>query len=179
MEEDFHVKQVNLLKTATELPRFVIGQVLRPLRLSLRSPGEHPSTQAQFAALVSRSVRQQVRAGYTHRFIDLMFVTVGERVFCRRYTYNEPSWHSAFLTDAEGQVRLDKTVVNIEARVPADMDEIVPAVDAAYAASLKKLGASFLLSGATDDRAQASTLELSLASAPEPGTPADTTQEKE
>ncbi len=48
--------------------------------------------------------------------------TVGERVFCRRHTYGEPSWHSVFQTDPAGQIKLDKTIVNIEARVPRDLD---------------------------------------------------------
>lgn len=111
---------------------------------------------------VNTALRHEIRAGYTHRFINLMFVTVGERVFCRRYTYSEPSWHSAFRADPAGQIKLDKTVVNIEARIPEDFDEIVPAIDQAYAESLKKLGASFMLAGAVEPRAQESTLELKL-----------------
>ncbi|MDE2751567.1 MAG: hypothetical protein OXI83_03220, partial [Gemmatimonadota bacterium] len=103
----------------------------------------HPKTQRELADLVDNSLKHEIRAGYTHRFITLMFVTVGERVFCRRYTYGEPSWHSVFQTDPAGQVTLDKTVVNIEARVPQDLVEIVPDVDQAYADALKKLGASY------------------------------------
>ena len=100
-----------------------------------------------------------------------MFVTVGERVFCRRYTYGEPSWHSVFRTDPAGQVKLDKTVVNIEARVPHDLDEVVPHVDQAYADALKRLGASFMLAGATERRAQESTMEVRFAE-PSAGSPA-------
>ena len=91
-----------------------------------------------------------------------MFVTVNDRVFCRRYTYGEPSWHSVFQTDPAGQVKLDKTVVNIEARVPQDLDEIGPDVDRAYADALKKLGASYMLAGATEPRARESTMEVRL-----------------
>ena len=124
---------------------------------------QHPKTQRDLADLVDNSQKHEIRAGYTHRFITLMFVTVGERVFCRRYSYGEPSWHSVFQTHPAGQVRLDKTVVKIEARVPQDLDEIVRHVDQAYADALKKLGASYMLAGATEPRARESTMEVSLA----------------
>ena len=150
------------LRTALEIPRLVVGQLLRPIRMAMRGPMPHPKTQRELADLVNHSLKHEIRAGYTHRFITLMFVTVGERVFCRRYTYGEPSWHSVFRTDPAGQVKLDKTVVNIEARVPEDLDEVAPDVDRAYASALKKLGASFMLAGATEPRAQASTMEIRL-----------------
>ena len=160
----------SLLETALEIPRLLFGQVLRPIRIAMRGPMPHPKTQRELADLVDNSLKHEIRAGYTHRFITLMFVTVGERVFCRRYTYGEPSWHSVFQTDPAGQVKLDKTVVNIEARVPQDLDGIVPDVDQAYADALKKLGASYMLAGATQPRAQESTMEVRLAEPPA-GTP--------
>ena len=129
----------------------------------MRSPMPHPKTQRELADLVDNSLKHEIRAGFTHRFITLMFVTVSDRVFCRRYTYGEPSWHSAFRTDPAGQIKLDKTVVNIEARVPQDLDEIGPDVDRAYADALKKLGASYMLAGATEPRARESTMEVRLA----------------
>lgn len=123
-----------------------------------------PVTQQQLADLVNRSVRHEIRAGYTHRFINLMFVTVGERVFCRRYTYTEPSWYSAFIKDPAGQVKLDKTIVDVIGRIPPDLDDINPEVNKAYEAKLKQLGASYMLAGAIEPRAQASTFELVLKS---------------
>ena len=121
-----------------------------------------PTTQQQLADLVNHSVRHEIRAGYTHRFITLLFVTVNERVFCRRYTYREPSWYSAFAKDPAGQVKLDKTVVDIIGRIPPDLDSINPQVNKAYEAKLKQLGASYMLDGAIEPRAQASTFELLL-----------------
>ncbi|MEW8624255.1 MAG: hypothetical protein AB2551_00710 [Candidatus Thiodiazotropha sp.] len=53
--------------------------------------------------------------------------------------------------------------VNIEARIPHDLDDIISAVDDAYAAKLKQYGASFMLDGAVETRAQESTIELLLA----------------
>ena len=134
----------------------------RRIRLAFRKPMTAPTTQQALADLVNYSVHHEIRQGYTHRFITLMFVTVGERVFCRRYTYNEPSWYSAFLDDPEGQVKLDKTVVDVMGAVPEDLDEINPKVNEAYAKALKKLGASHMLAGATEPRALASTFELKL-----------------
>ena len=156
----------SLLETALELPRLLAGQALRPIGIAMRGPAPRPKNQRELADLVDISLKHQIRAGYTHRFITLMFVTVGERVFCRRYTYGEPSWHSVFRTDPAGQVKLDKTVVNIEARVPRDLDELVPDVDQAYADALKKRGASYMLAGATEPRAQESTMEVRLAEPP-------------
>ena len=43
---------------------------------------------------------------------------------------------------------MDGTVANIDGRLPEDLDCILPDVDQAYADSLGKLGASFMLSGA-------------------------------
>ncbi|MDE0697017.1 MAG: hypothetical protein OXH76_14430 [Boseongicola sp.] len=71
-----------------EVPRLIATRVAQPLRLALRKPQENPETQRQFRVLVERALSHEIRAGYTHRFITLMFVTVGDRVFCRRYTYS-------------------------------------------------------------------------------------------
>lgn len=158
------MEPVHPLTIVAEVPRLIATRVAQPLRLALREPQENPETQRQFRVLVERALSHEIRAGYTHRFITLMFVTVGDRVFCRRYTYSEPSWHSAFRADAAGQVKLDKTVVNIDAHVPDDLDDILPAVDQAYADKLKRLGASFMLAGAVEPRAQASTIEITLSS---------------
>lgn len=155
-----------LLQAAIELPRMLLGQSLRPIRLALRSPTPHPKTQGELADLVRSSLTHEIRAGFSHRFITILFVTVGQRVFCRRYTYGDPSWRSVFLANPAGQITLDKTVVNIEARVPQDLDDIIPAIDQAYAATLKQLGASFMLAGAIESRAQESTMELTLAHPP-------------
>lgn len=157
---------MSLFHTFIDIPKLIARQAFQPLRLALRKPVQHPETQAELAALVNHSLKHEIRAGYTHRFITLMFVTVGERVFCRRYQYTEPSWYSVFLDDPAGQIQLDKTIVNIEAQIPQDMEEIIPAVDQAYADALKKLGARFLLKGAIEPRAQQSTIEITLAMEP-------------
>lgn len=152
----------SFLEVLSGIPRLIVGQALHPLRRALRGPLAQPETQTDLADLVNQTRIHEIRAGYTHRFIRLMFVTVDDRVFCRRYQYGEPSWHGVFLSDPGGQVRLDGTEANINAAVPQDMDAIIPAVDQAYADALRKLGASFMLAGAVEQRAQQSTLEISL-----------------
>lgn len=152
----------NILNLIVDLPKLAIRQAIQPLRLAMRRPLNHPASQAELAKLVEQSLVHKIRAGYTHRFITLMFVIVDERIFCRRYSYGEPSWHSVFLKNPAGQIKLDKTIVNIEAHVPKDLDDIIPAIDQAYAMKLKQYGARFLLAGATEPRAHASTIELKL-----------------
>lgn len=153
----------NILNLMIDLPKLLVKQAIQPLRLILRKPLPYPETQIEMANLVNGSLKHKIRAGYTHRFITILFVTVGDRVFCRRYSYGEPSWHSAFQADSVGQITLDKTIVNIEGQIPNDLDEIIPAVDQAYAAKLKQLGARFMLAGVIEPRAQQSTMELMLA----------------
>lgn len=89
-----------------------------------------------------------------------MFVTVDDRVFCRRYTYSEPSWRTVFLEDPDGQVRLDGVTVDIEARVPTDLDDINLSVNQAYVRALERLGVPSMTAGATNARAMASTMEI-------------------
>ena len=153
---------MTVLNLLTDLPKLFASQAMRPLRLAMRRAAPRPETQQEMANLVNNSLKHEIRAGYAHRFIPILFVTVGDRVFVRRYSYGEPSWHSAFRADPPGQIKLDKTIVNIEGRVPEDLEAIVPAVDRAYANKLKKLGARFMLSGAIEPRAQQSTMELVL-----------------
>ncbi len=136
--------------------------LMRQIQYLFRKPMTPPVTQTRFAEMVNHAVNHKIRQGHTHRFITLLFVTVDDRVFCRRYSYNEPSWYSAFLGDPEGQVMLDKTVVDISGSVPPDLDAINPKVNEAYRKKLEQLGALRLLSGATEARALASTFELKL-----------------
>ena len=147
-----------------DIARMIFVFITGRIKLAFRRPTMTPTTQQQLADLVNRSVRHEIRAGYTHRFITILFVTVNERVFCRRYTYNEPSWYSAFAKDPAGQLKLDKTIVEVNGRIPPDLDEINPQIDKAYEAKLKQLGASYMLAGAIEPRAQASTFELVLKS---------------
>lgn len=145
-----------------DLPKLVTLQFLQPFRLYLRKRLDHPKTQEQMASMVEASLSHKIRAGFTHRLIPILFVKVEDRIFVRRYQYNEPSWYNVFLSDPAGQIKLDKTIVNIECRVPDDMNTILPKVDKAYADKLKKLGARFMLDGAITPLAQNSTMELTL-----------------
>lgn len=149
------------------LPKLIIGQAFHPLLRLLRGPMAEPTTQAELAKLVNQTRVHDIRAGFEHRFIRLMFVTVGDRVFCRQYQFGARSWRDVFLKDPAGQVRLDGTVANIEAREPQDYDSIILEVDKAYERNLTKLGASFMIAGAVEPRSQQSTMEIFLAVGPQ------------
>ena len=82
--------------------------VINKIKLVFRRRVMKPETQQQLADLVDHAVQHEIRAGYTHRFITILFVTVNDRVFCRRYSYTEPSWFSAFAKNPAGQLKLDK-----------------------------------------------------------------------
>lgn len=156
----------NILNILIDLPKLFALQTIQPLRLAIRKAVESPQTAQEMADMVNKSLKHEIRAGFTHRFIRLMFVTVDDRVFARRYTYGEPSWHSAFRVESQGQIKLDKTIMNIKAYVPDDFEKIIPQVDQAYADSLKRMGARFLLDSAVKPRAQESTIELTLINKP-------------
>jgi|GEM_PF-258723 len=149
-------------------PFRLVGNMTRRQVVSWRPPGADRVvlSQAELARLADDTVLHRLRAGRTHRFIDILFVTVGDRVFCRRYTFGARSWYDVFQANPDGQLWLDGTVVDIEARVPDDLDDINPAVNAAYERTLRKIGASMLMTGAVEDRALASTMEFVFAGQP-------------
>lgn len=145
------------------LPKLLWNYATNPMKRAFFKAAPTPGTQAELARLVENTFHHEIRAGFEHRFIRLMFVTVEDRVFCRQYQFSQRSWRDVFLSSPEGQVRLDNTIANINARVPEDYDRIIPAVDQAYADALRKIGASFLLTGSVEPRAQNSTMEITLA----------------
>ncbi|MEM7158585.1 MAG: hypothetical protein AAF799_37440 [Myxococcota bacterium] len=152
----------------------IVSQITAPLRLASTlvrrlfigiaplKPSVEIASQAALARQVDATVLHQIRAGRTHRFIDILFVTVDDRVFCRRYTYGERSWRDVFLRDPDGQVALNRRIVDIEARVPEDLDTINPRVNAAYEAALQRIGANWMLAGAVEQRAMDSTMEITV-----------------
>lgn len=155
--------QPSTLQTVIGVPKLLWNSAANPIKRALFKTAPAPTTQAELARLVDRTFHHEIRAGYEHRFIRLMFVTVDDRVFCRQYQYGARSWRDVFLSNSEGQVQLDNTVANINAHEPEDYDHIIPAVDQAYADALRKIGASFMLTGSIEPRAQKSTMEISLA----------------
>ena len=63
----------NLSNIAIDLPKLLIRQAIQPLRLALRKSTTLPDTQQELAELVNHSLKHQIRAGFTHRFIDILF----------------------------------------------------------------------------------------------------------
>lgn len=159
------MKQPSTRQIILGLPKLLCHYASNPLKRALFKAAPTPDTQAGLASLVETTFHHEIRAGFEHRFIRLMFVTVEDRVFCRQYQFSQRSWRDVFLSNPEGQVRLDNTIANINAREPVDYDQIIAAVDQAYADALRKIGASFLLTGSLEPRAQKSTMEITLAAA--------------
>jgi hypothetical protein len=157
------MKQPSALQTILGVPKLLWNYAINPVKRALFKAAPTPSTQAGLARLVDKTFHHEIRAGFEHRFIRLMFVTTGDRVFCRQYQFGARSWRDVFLSNPEGQVRLDNTVANIVAHELEDYDQIIPAVDQAYADALRKIGASFLLAGGIEPRSQKSTMEIFLA----------------
>jgi hypothetical protein len=156
------MEQPSTLRMILEAPRLIWAYATNTVKRALFKAASPPETQEELARLVERTFHHEIRAGYEHRFIRLMFVAVGERVFCRQYQFSQRSWRDVFLRNPEGQVRLDNAVVDIEAPEPEDYDHIIPAVDQAYADTLRKIGASFLFAGAVTPRTQRSTMEITF-----------------
>lgn len=159
------MEQPSTFQTILGLPKLLWAYATNPLKRALFKAAPTPCTQADLARLVENTFHHEIRAGYEHRFIRLMFVTVEDRVFCRQYQFSQRSWRDVFLSNPEGQVRLDDTLANINAQEPEDYDQIIPAVDHAYDDALRKIGARFLLAGSIEPRSQKSTMEITLAAA--------------
>ena len=47
----------SLLQTAFEMPRLLVGLMLRPIRIAVRGPMPHPKTQRELADLVDSSLK--------------------------------------------------------------------------------------------------------------------------
>ena len=101
----------------------------------------------------------QIRAGRTHRFIDITIVSTEGRFFVRQYKFGKRSWYHAFLANPEGQMKIRNTIVAIDGVVPTDLASINPKINNAYR---ELLGVTYPIMRLTYDRKkhEASTLEL-------------------
>lgn len=82
--------------------------------------------------LVDATELPKIRAGETHRFNDIWIVVADGRLFCRQYSLAARSWYSAFLEDPRGAIQCGDEVIEVEARVPDDLDRLRSAIDEAY-----------------------------------------------
>ena len=101
----------------------------------------------------------QIRSGEKHRFIDITIVEADGRFFVRQYKFGKRSWYHAFLDNPKGAIKHGDTIIPIEGRVPADLDQINPVVTEAF---IKKLGLIYrtMRLGFDTKKHEASTLEL-------------------
>ena len=109
--------------------------------------------------LVQAKKVHQIRAGRTHRFIDITIVATEGRFFVRQYKFGTKSWYHVFLENPDGQMKIGDTIVDIDGVVPSDLNKMNPKVNKAYR---KLLGLTYPAMRLTFDTKQheASTLEL-------------------
>lgn len=113
----------------------------------------------ELSKLIQSKWVQQIRAGKTHRFVDISIVEASGRFFVRQYKFGKRSWYDAFLKNPDGEIKVGDTVIPIIGIVPEDLDIINPKVNKAYC---KKMHIVYWLMRLTYDRKrhEASTLEL-------------------
>jgi len=112
-------------------------------------------TKEEILKLVDDLTYHKLRAGETHRFIDISIVVAEERLFVRQYFFSKRSWYHAFQEDPNGAIKCGNVMIKVHGMIPDDLEAINPMVNNAY---LKKYGdsASMML----EPRYMASTMEL-------------------
>lgn len=98
--------QPSTFQTIFGVPKLLCNYASNPIKRALFKAAPAPTTQAELARLVNKTFHHEIRAGYEHRFIRLMFVTVGDRVFCRQYQFGARSWRDVFLSNPDTSVSL-------------------------------------------------------------------------
>lgn len=101
----------------------------------------------------------QIRVGKTHRFIDITIVSIENRFFVRRYKFGNKSWYEAFIDNPEGQMKIGDTIVDVQGRIPKDLEKVNPLVNKAYRNLLGFIYPLMILTFNTK-RHENSTLEL-------------------
>lgn len=101
----------------------------------------------------------QIRAGETHRFVDISIVEVNGRFFVRQYKFAIPSWYDAFMENPVGAIKCGDTVIPITAKVPRDKQQINHLVSRAFWKKYSLLYGLMRL-GFDTKKHEASTLEL-------------------
>ena len=116
-------------------------------------------TVQELEKLVQSKKVHQIRAGRTHRSIDITIVATEGRFFVRQYKFGAKSWYQAFLENPDGQMKMGDTVIDIDGVKPEDLDEVNPKVNKAFR---KLLGLIYPAMRLTFDtkKHEASTLEL-------------------
>lgn len=113
----------------------------------------------EIESLVKGQKVHQIRAGRTHRFIDITIVSTEGRFFVRQYKFGTKSWYDAFLKNPDGQMKIGDAIIDIDGVVPNNLEEVNPKVNKAYR---KLLGLIYPAMRLTYDtkKHEASTLEL-------------------
>ena len=118
-----------------------------------------PTTIDELVKMVRSRRVHQIRAGETHRFVDISIVETGGRFFVRQYQFGTRSWYDAFLDDPKGAMKLGDIVVPVDGVVPDDLDTINAKVTSAFWRKYHVIYAAMRL-GFDTRRHESSTLEL-------------------
>lgn len=127
--------------------------------MSKGSFNQNYMTIQELEKLVKGQKVHQIRAGRTHRFIDITVVSTEGRFFVRQYKFGKKSWYNAFLQNAEGQLKIGDTIIDIDGVKPIDLDDMNPKVNKAYKRLLGLIYPAMRLTYNTKKH-EASTLEL-------------------
>lgn len=65
-------------------------------------------------------------------FLDIWMVVINDRIFARSWGFAEKSWYNCFLKDPFGQIKCGESIFNINACIPADLDDLTLSINNAY-----------------------------------------------
>lgn len=114
----------------------------------------------RLAAALAGSKALRIRAGEgEHRFISIWCVAVDGRVFVRSWTMKRRGWYRTFLEDPRGAVEIGGRTIRVRAR-PVTSEQLLRAVDEAYAKKYPTPGARSYVRGFARGRRRQTTTEL-------------------
>lgn len=88
---------------------------------------------AEFITAVNRNSLTGVSAGAAREApLQIWVVAIGNRLFARSWGLSERSWYSTFLDGAHGFLECEGLRADVTGRVPPDLQEISPLIDAEY-----------------------------------------------
>ncbi|BAP31497.1 uncharacterized protein CHSO_2460 [Chryseobacterium sp. StRB126] len=65
-------------------------------------------------------------------FLEIWMVVAQNRVFARSWGLAEKSWYNTFLECSEGQIKCGKTIYNIKAVIPEDLNQLTDDINQTY-----------------------------------------------
>jgi hypothetical protein len=111
-------------------------------------------------AVFRKSKGLRLRAGtWDHRFIDIWFVLVKDRLFVRSWSVKANGWYRTFLVEPRGTIQLGNFTIAVSA-VQVRSEHLRDAVDRAYLDKYNTPGALKYARDLAQARSRATTTEL-------------------